>query len=178
LTQNDEAMTTEELLEQIDGLDEKTLHEQGPQFGLERTEDGRWTVNEAIDDDMIESKQGMPLARISGSITGGGWNGMMDMLTAPRGPTELQDEEATPMFDPFQSDGTMAPDMPTHVKIQSTDEQGEEVEGELEVQGNRAVLRYPEKTKKETAEEAEVKVPIKEEEPPMPPPGPMPPQSG
>ena len=178
LTQNDKAMTTEELLEQIDGLDEKTLHEQGPQFGLERTEDGLWTVNEAIDDDMIETKQGMPLARVSGSITGGGLNGMMDMLTAPRGPTELRDEEATPMFDPFQSNGTMAPDMPTHVKIQSTDEQGEEIEGELEVQGNRAVLRYPEKTKKETAEEAEVKVPIKEEEPPMPPPGPMPPQSG
>ena len=103
---------------------------------------------------------------------------MMDMMTAPRGPTEIRDEEATPMFDPFQSDGTMAPDMPTHVKIQSKDEQGEEVEGELEVQGNRAVLRYPQKTKKETTEEAEVQVPIKEEEPPMPPPGPMPPQSG
>ena len=104
---------------------------------------------------------------------------MMDMLTAPRGPTELTDEEGTPMFDPYKAgDGEMPP-QPTHIEIQTTDDRGEDIEGELEVEGARATLRFPRKTPKEEEEEAEIEVPVKDE--PMPPmglPAPPPPQSG
>ena len=175
---SDTSFSTDKLLSAVGGLTEDMLNEQGGEYGLERTEDGEWTVNEAIDHE-IQEKQGMNMARISGSMTGGGWSGAMDMLTAPRGPTELVDEEATPMFDPFQQeDGEQIP-LPLHISLQSTDSVGEEIEGELEVEGRDAKLSYPRKTKREGQKEGRIKVPMVEEpEPEIPPPAPQPPQTG
>ena len=98
---------------------------------------------------------------------------MMDMIDSPRGPTELVDEEATPMFDPYQQrDGDMPP-QPMHITLQTTDGTGEEVEGEVEVEGGRAKLSYPRKTKREAQDEQEIVVPMKDEQPdemqPLPP---------
>ena len=169
----DNSMTSEELKGKVTGLDDSMLDELGGEYGLERTESDEWTVNEALDNEIVE-RQGSPLARISGNIQGGVPSGMLDMITTPRGPTELTDEEATPMFDPYQREGGEMPEMPMHIRIQTKDGQGEDIDGELEVEGNRATLRYPQKTPREAQEEEEVVVPIEEEpEPPMP--GPMPP---
>ena len=67
IANTDESLTTEQLLSEIDGLTEEDLNEKGGEFGLERTDEGEWTVNEAIDDD-VQEKQGMNMARISGAI--------------------------------------------------------------------------------------------------------------
>tara|TARA_R110000850_G_scaffold2561_8_gene12115 strand:+ start:21 stop:1982 length:1962 start_codon:yes stop_codon:yes gene_type:complete len=160
----DESISTKRLIDHIENLTEEMLEEIGPSYGIERTEDGEWTVNEAMDDDIVE-RQGSPLARLSGSVQGGGWSGMLDMVNAnPRGPTQLVDEEATPFFDPYQQkDGDMPP-MPVHISLQTTDATGEEVEGEVEVEGAKATLRYPRKTKTEAETEGEVVVPVKGEE--------------
>lgn len=172
IMESDDAMSSKKLIGEIDGLTEDMLQELGGTYGLECTENGEWTVNEALDNEVHE-KQGSPLARISGSIQGGGWSGMMDMIDSPRGPTQLVDEEATPMFDPYQQkDGDMPP-QPMHITLQTTDGTGEEVEGQVDVEGGRAKMRYPRKTRREAQEEEEVAVPMKDEMPdemqPMPP---------
>ena len=175
----DNSMTSEALRNKIKGLDEEMLDELGAEYGLERTEEGEWTVNEALDNEIVE-RQGSPLARLSGSIQGGVPSGMLDMITTPRGPTELTDEEATPMFDPYRLEEQGMPEgLPTHIKIQTKDGQGGDIEGELEVEGDRATLRFPQKTTREAEEEAEVVVPVEEEpEPPMPDAMPPPQPSG
>lgn len=174
LTDMNESLTPAELKAKINGLTEEMLSEFGGEYGLERTEEGLWSVNEAIDDELIEN-MGSPLARVTGTVQGGGWSGMMDMLTAPRGPTQLTDEEATPFFDPYRTQDGSVPPQPQHIKIETIDEEGEGIEGEIEIEGSNATLRFPVKTPQEEKEEAEVNVPVKEEPtpPPMPP---MPPQ--
>ena len=165
-------MTTKALLSEIDGLKEVDINEKGGEYGLERTEEGEWTVNEAIDDD-VQEKQGMKMARISGDMTGGGWSGEMDMINALRGPTELVDEEATPMFDPYQQEDGEQIQQALHISLQTTDNVGEEIDGDLDVEGGEATLSYPRKTKREAKKEAEVKTPIEdEEEEQLPPPQP------
>ena len=174
--EDSEFKALEKVLVGWDGLTEEDLNEKGGEFGLERTDEGEWTVNEAIDDD-VQEKQGMNMARISGAMTGGGWSGEMDMLTAPRGPTELIDEEATPMFDPYQQEDGEQIQQSLHISLQSTNNLGEEVEEELEVEGGEATLSYPQKTKREAEKEAKVKTPLEEpEEPELPPPQPDQPQ--
>jgi len=163
IANSDKSITTEALLSEIDGLKEEDLNEKGGEYGLERTEEGEWTVNEAIDDD-VQEKQGMNMARISGAMTGGGWSGAMDMINAPRGPTELVDEEATPMFDPYQQEDGEQIQQALHISLQTTDNVGEEIDGDLDVEGGEATLSYPRKTKREAKKEAEVKTPIEDEE--------------
>jgi hypothetical protein len=96
------------------------------------------------------------------------------MLSSPRGPTEVIDEEATPFFDPAKGDAQEKVEGVAHIKIQTKDGMGEELEGELEVEGNTATLRLPQKTKQEQKDESEIKVPIDDtpdiETPPMEPP--------
>ena len=178
IKESDTSFTTDDLLAAVNGLTEDLLNEKGAEYGLERTDLGEWTVNEAIDHE-IQEKQGMNMARVSGSMTGGGWSGEMDMLSNPRGPTELVDEEATPMFDPFQQeDGEEIPH-PLHISLQTTDGVGREVEGELDVRQGEAKLSYPRKTKRDEEKEAEITTPIEDEEPQeIPPPMPDPAQTG
>jgi len=174
LTSGDEALTPAELKASVAGLTDSMLDQFGGEYGLERTDDGKWTVNEAIDDDMREKAMSSPIGRISGSVQGGGWNGALDMLSSPRGPTEVIDEEATPFFDPAKGDAQEKVEGVAHIKIQTKDGMGEELEGELEVEGNTATLRLPQKTKQEQKDESEIKVPIDDtpdiETPPMEPP--------
>jgi hypothetical protein len=167
LMDRDEAQDKEGLIRDIKGLTEHMLEEFGEEFGVERTEDGRFTVNEAIDDDMVETKMGTTLSAISGSITGGGWNGLMDMHTAPRGPTSLVDDEGIPMFDPYETDD-LPPEGPRQLRIRQVSGVGEEVEGDVEIDGPSATLRYPNKTRQEAKEEAEIETEINEDQVPIP----------
>jgi len=179
IAEKDESMSIDQLTDAVDGLTEKDVEQFGTEYGLERDEDGKWTVNEAIDDDVAEKGQGSPLARITGSITGGGWSGMMDMHTNPRGPTELVDEEATPFYDPYQPEDTIPTGGAQHIRISTKDGRGEDLEGELEVEGNRATIRLPRKTEQEMKDEQEVEVPMDDSpQDEMMPPLPPPPQSG
>ena len=98
ITVDDKALTTKELISKVDGLNEKMLELYAGEYGLERTEDGRWTVNEAIDDDVIENFAFPRMNRASAD--GGAWSGMQADITAPTGPTELVDESATTFADP------------------------------------------------------------------------------
>jgi len=152
----DKAFSAESLIDKIKGLTENMLEQYGAEYGLERTEEGEWSVNEAIDDDTIETKQGTTLARISGSLSGGGWGGEMDMMTSPRGPTSLVDDEGIPMFDPNGMSDETPLNMPKHISVKRTDKVGNQIEGELDIEGGRAVFRVPRKTNVEQAEEKEV----------------------
>lgn len=174
LTSGDEALTPAELKANIKGLTDEMLEQFGGEYGLELADNGKWTVNQAIDDDMMGEKAiSSPIARISGSVQGGGWAGMMDAYTAPRGPTELLDDEATPFFDPMQPDDTQLEGMPQHIKIHTKDGAGEEIDGELTLEGNTATLRYPQMTEQEAKEEQRIKVPMEDSpEDEMPPPEP------
>jgi hypothetical protein len=174
LMDNDEALTLSELKTKVKGLTSSMVNDFGGEYGLEQTEGGKWSVNEALDDEMIEEKA-ISSAIAVGAMTGGGWSGMMDAHNAPRGPTELVDEEATPFYDPYQSEEGDMPKQPLHITLQTTDDAGEEIEGELEVEGPAAILRYPQKTKHEAEKEANVNVPLEEEEE-VPIPASLPPQ--
>ena len=56
------------------------------------------------------------------------------------------------------------PPMPLHISLQTMDETGEEVEGEVEVEGAQATLRFPRKTKAAAKEEEEIVVPVQDNE--------------
>jgi len=97
----EKSMTTSELCDGVEGLSPKMLENFGNEYGIEE-KDGEWTVNEAIDDDIIEN---FVYPRMNGaSPDGGAWSGMQADLTAPRGPTELTDEENTTFADPKNRD--------------------------------------------------------------------------
>ena len=68
----DEALSPDKLKAKINGLSDEILDQFGAEYGLERTESGDWTVNEALDNE-VEEKMGSPLARITGSVQSGGW---------------------------------------------------------------------------------------------------------
>ena len=98
---------------------------------------------------------------------------MMDAYTAPRGPTELLDDEASPFFDPMQPDDSQLEGMPQHIKIHTKDGAGEDIDGELTLEGNTATLRFPQMTEQEAKDEQRIKVPMEDSpEDEMPPPEP------
>ena len=155
----DKSMTADELIEGTKNLTEAMLDKYGNEFGLERVaETGEWTLNEALDDDTVETKQGSTLARISGSLSGGGWEGEMDMMTAPRGPTSIVDDEGIPMFDPNGMADEKPTQLPNHINVRTKDGTGESIEGDLDIEEGRVVLRVPQKTNVEQAAENEVVV--------------------
>ena len=94
----DESMKEKRLIGIVDGLTSKKLELYGNEYGLERTESGEWTVNEAIDDDIAEKFAFPRMNRASAD--GGAWSGMQADLTAPTGPTEITDEENTTFGNP------------------------------------------------------------------------------
>ena len=119
------------------------------EYGIERTEDGsKWTVNQAIDDDIIE-RMFPRMNRISPE--GGGWGGMEADITAPRGPTELLDDSTTTFYDPKEGEQELEPEPMIHLKVSG----GEGTESSLEVEGGRATLRVPLKTPQEIKDEEE-----------------------
>ena len=146
---DDVAKTTKQLLRAVKGLNTKMLEMYHGEYGIEKTPDGkRWTVNEAIDDDVIENM--FPrMNRISPD--GGAYPGLEGDITAPRGPTKLLDDSATTFYDPRINETTEAIPM-MHLKVKDTDEE----DVTIDVENGRATLRLPMKTQQEIADEEEV----------------------
>lgn len=159
---SDKSFPTDELTAKVEGLTSRMLDKYAGEYGLERTEEGEWTVNEAIDDDTVETKEGV------GSPKLGLFGGQMDLLTAPRGPTSLVDDEGIPMFDPNGMAADEPVNLPNHIKVQTTDGKGESIEGELDIEEGRAIMRVPPKTNVEEAEENDVIVEQDDDGPQMP----------
>lgn len=146
ITNDDTAKTTEQLLDMVDGLNEKMLTQFCGEYGIERTEDKKkWTVNEAIDDDIIE-RMFPRMNRISPD--GGAWAGMQADITAPRGPTELIEDSGTTFYDPKQGEETEEIPM-SHLQVKDTN--GEEAI--VEMGEGKAVLKIPIKTQDEMEDE-------------------------
>ena len=149
ITDDDTAKTTEYLIENVKGLTKKMLEMYSGEYGLEKTENGKWTVNEAIDDDIIE-RMFPRMNRISPD--GGAWAGMQADITAPRGPTELIEDSGTTFYDP--KEGEEVEEIPMkhlQVKDNATGEQAT-----VDIQNGKATLRMPLKTQQEMADEQEV----------------------
>jgi hypothetical protein len=148
----DESMKEKRLIGLVDGLTSKKLELYGNEYGLERTESGEWTVNEAIDDDIAE-KFAFPRMN-SASADGGAWSGMQADLTAPTGPTEITDEENTTFGDPKRDENEQNMDdmfKPLSMRVKTDD--GEAV---LEMKDDKAILRYPAKEKNHDEDENDV----------------------
>ena len=145
-------MTTEEMCDGVKGLSPKMLETYGPEYGVEE-KDGKWTVNEAIDDDIVE--RFMYPRMNSASPDGGAWSGMQADLTAPRGPTELTEESGTTF-----ADGRSVEEDEEREKTPSLQMRIDRGlmgdEATLEVEGHRAVLRYPKRSLEEEQDEQEV----------------------
>ena len=161
---SDKSFATDELTAKVEGLTSRMLDKYAGEYGLERTEEGEWTVNEAIDDDTVETKENEGV----GSPKFGLFPGQMDLLTAPRGPTSLVDDEGIPMFNPNGMAADEPVNLPNHIKVQTTDGKGESIEGELDIEEGRAVMRVPPKTNVEEAEENDVIVEQDDDQPQMP----------
>jgi len=148
----DESMKEKRLIGIVDGLTSKKLELYGNEYGLERTESGEWTVNEAIDDDIAEKFAFPRMNRASAD--GGAWSGMQADLTAPTGPTEITDEENTTFGNPKreESEETMD-DMFKPLSMRVTTDDGEAV---LDMKEGKAILRYPGKEKTHDEDENDV----------------------
>ena len=174
LTGDDEAKTSEELCTEVKGLTPKMIEVYGPEYGVERTENGdKWTVNEAIDDDIIENFAFPRMNRASPD--GGAWSGMQADVTAPRGPTELVDDDATTFGAEGKDDEEVEkPPIAYHLQVRTD----ETLDGSatLDVEGERAIMRYPKRTPNQQKDEEEIvnehggasdDQPLDLEEPPM-----------
>lgn len=160
LTTREEAMSSDELCTEVKGLTPKMIEVYGPEYGIERTEEGdKWTVNEAIDDDIIENFAFPRMNRASPD--GGAWSGMQADITAPRGPTELTNDEAT-TFGAETDDDDMEeaerPPQPYHLQIRVDPE----LDGDatLDVEMGRAKLNYPLRSPQEQMIEEEIETKV------------------
>jgi len=149
---NNKAMTAKELIAAVKGLTQNMLDKYGGEYGLEQIEDKRWTVNQAIDDD-IQEKFAFPRMN-QASSDGGAWSGMQADITAPTGPTEITDEENTTFGKPKKEGVEIDPNSsfrPMNMVV--TTEDGEAT---LTIQEGKAVIRFPGKDKNHEEEENEV----------------------
>jgi hypothetical protein len=152
ITSEDKALTTKEILAHVDSLTEKLLENYAGEYGLERTDDNRWTVNEAIDDDIAE-KFAFPRMNAA-SADGGAWSGMQADITAPTGATEITEEGNTTFGDPRENETEVDPKTlfrPIHLVVQTED--GDAV---LDIQEDKAKVRFPLKEKNHEEEENDV----------------------
>ncbi len=166
ITDDDKALTEEDLLSSVDGLRPEHLKRFAGEYGLEQTEDSLWTVNEAIDDDVVETPdeiEKFAFPRMNrASPDGGAWSGMQADITMPTGPTEITDEENTTFGDPRQGEEqTDATELfkPMQIRIQTED--GDAV---LEVNENRAIVRFPRKEKGFEENEKDVEPAIRDDD--------------
>ena len=145
ITEDDTAKKTEYLLDNVKGLNKKMLEMFSGEYGIERTEDGKkWTVNEAIDDDIIERS-------IRHSPDAGAWSGLQADITAPRGPTALIEDSGTTFYDPRENEEVEEIPM-KHLQIKDT-ATGEEAS--IDIKNGEATLRMPLKTQQEMEDEQE-----------------------
>ena len=160
LSDAEEAMTSDELCTAVKGLTPKMIEVFGPEYGVERTEEGdKWTVNEAIDDDIIEN---FVYPRMNGaSPDGGAWSGMQADITAPRGPTELTDDDATTigaLSNLNDEEPEEEVEQPYHLQI-SMDPQ-KDGPASIDIEMGRAKLSYPLRTPQAQATEEEVRTKV------------------
>lgn len=151
ITQDNKAKSTEHLIKNVKGLNKKMLEMFAGEYGLEQTEKGEWTVNEAIDDDIVE-RMFPRMNRISPD--GGAWAGMQADITAPTGPTELLDETAVSFYDPKTEEEPQEGDPVYHLKVKDSQDEGES--STLDVENGKATVRIPVKTQQEMLDEQEV----------------------
>lgn len=149
ITDDDTAKTTQYLLDNVKGLNKKILEMYAGEYGIEQLENGKWTVNEAIDDDIIE-RMFPRMNRISPD--GGAWAGMQADITAPRGPTELIEDSGTTFYDPKQNEEVEEIPM-KHLRVRDI---GSGEEATVDIENGRATLRMPKRTQQEEADEQEV----------------------
>ena len=147
IERGEKTLTSEELCEKVKGLKHDHLLRFGGEYGIERTEDGSFTLNEAIDDDIADT----PIKKFkyprmnAASADGGAWSGMQADITAPMGATEITEEENTTFGDPRmgQDDEREKEDIP-QLEIISDDIE----KPEIEIDEDGAVMRVPPKKKK------------------------------
>ena len=96
------SLTPKEIMAEFPKVTEDMLDKFANEYGIERAEDGKWTLNEAIDDDIIENFAFPRMNRASAD--GGAWSGMQADITAPTGPTQVTDEENTTFGNPRQGE--------------------------------------------------------------------------
>jgi hypothetical protein len=152
ITHAEEALKEKTLISEVEGLTSNILELYAGEYGLEQTENGLWTVNEAIDDDITEKFAFPRMNRASGD--GGAWSGMQADITAPTGPTEITEEENTTFGDPRSNQEEVNMDelfRPLSMVVQTDDG-----EATLEIKERRAILRYPGKEKDHDERESEI----------------------
>ena len=166
ITDDDKALTEEDLIANVDGLRSEHLKRFAGEYGLEQTEDGLWTVNEAIDDDVIEEPdeiEKFAFPRMNrASPDGGAWSGMQADITMPTGPTEITDDENTTFGDPKEGEEqTDVTDLfkPMQIRIQTED--GDAI---LEVTENRAIVRFPRKERGYEETERDVEPAVRDDD--------------
>ena len=137
------SLKEKKLISMVEGLTSDNLDLYGGEYGLEQTESGEWTVNEAIDDDIAEKFAFPRMNRASAD--GGAWSGMQGDITAPTGPTEITDEENTTFGDPRENQEEV--NMNEMFKPLSMVVSTEDGDAVLEMKEGRAILRYPAKEK-------------------------------
>lgn len=148
----EEALKEKKLIGIVEGLTSAKLEIYAGEYGLEQTESGLWTVNEAIDDDIAEKFAFPRMNRASAD--GGAWSGMQADITAPTGPTEITDEENTTFGHPRSgTDGVNMDDMFKPMSMRINTEDGEAY---LEIIDGEAILHYPAKEKNHDKRESEV----------------------
>tara|TARA_R110000824_G_scaffold214839_3_gene401110 strand:+ start:8008 stop:11346 length:3339 start_codon:yes stop_codon:yes gene_type:complete len=137
------SMNEKKLISKVDGLTSKLLELYAEEYGIERTDDGKWTVNEAIDDDISDlAKFAFPRMNRASS-DGGAWSGMQADITAPTGPTSINEEENTTFGEPKLKDNDEALDPNQNFKPLQLRVQEGDLEATVEVTEDKAVIRYP-----------------------------------
>jgi hypothetical protein len=152
ITSEEVALTSKHLIAHVDGLTQSLLDKYAGEYGLEQTEDKKWTVNEAIDDDIAE-KFAFPRMN-QASSDGGAWSGMQADITAPTGPTEITEEENTTFGNPKKDGVEIDPTSsfrPMNMVVST-----EDGDATLTINEGKAVIRFPGKDKDHDEEENEV----------------------
>jgi hypothetical protein len=145
----EESLSSEELEEKVEGLKHDHLLRFGGEYGIEQTEDNKWTLNEAIDDDIADTTvvEKFAFPRMNrASADGGAWSGMQADITAPMGATEITDENNTTFADPKNEDREADEiDIP-NLKL---DPASEVEQPQIEFEGEKVIMRIPIKEKNE-----------------------------
>ena len=145
--------STEKLKDVVKGLTHSHLLKFGPEYGIEQTEEGLWTLNEAIDDDIVDSPSAIEKFKYprmnAASADGGAWSGMQADITAPMGPTEIMEEENTTFGDPKEGrDDEREEEEIAQLNVTSDDVE----KPEIEIIDGEAIMRVPKKEKKTQTE--------------------------
>tara|TARA_Y100000356_G_C11228234_1_gene273317 strand:- start:415 stop:1230 length:816 start_codon:yes stop_codon:yes gene_type:complete len=145
----EESLSSEELEEKVEGLKHDHLLRFGGEYGIEQTEDNKWTLNEAIDDDIADTTvvEKFAFPRMNrASADGGAWSGMQADITAPMGATEITDENNTTFADPKNEDREADEIEIPNLKLAPA---SDVEQPQIEFEGEKVIMRIPIKEKNE-----------------------------